>query len=418
MVGLHGDGVHRAHRRAGGASGAVLLPAQHGPGGGGGLRRLVREGRPLDGGLQIGQGVRPGLVQPLIHLVIVHGRLHRGGGVQADDPVGAPQPGQQAVDAGEGGLAALPGGHRGEEVLPELEGEGRPVEGVGHHGGGVPEQAQELPGAGVKDDLRGPLDLPPGPRQLDDGPAGAPGQGQGVGGRLGGVGDEVAQDVGPLVPGRRGQGPPVLPVEQQGGVQHHPGLPPGGLFQQHLPPLLPHRQGGEGGQEVSQLRRLVRRKLRHTQAGSIGDAATLLHKAQQEGGVELLVLEDIGVPDLVAARHVHVVLRRGGPELVKGGVPLRRQLHLLRHEGLKAGKPPLEGPVVEGGVGVGGHAPHAAPLFEELVGAGGVGQAVVDDLAAVAQALNGPHGGVGLELGPVVVGKVEGDQSGAHGAPS
>ena len=79
---------------------------------------------------------------------------------------------------------------------------------------------------------------------------------------------------------------------------------------------------------------------------------------------------------------------------------------------------PLEGPVVEGGVGVGGHAPHAAPLFEELVGAGGVGQAVVDDLAVPPQALDGPHGGVGLELGPVVVGKVEGDQSGAHGAPS
>ena len=69
-------------------------------------------------------------------------------------------------------------------------------------------------------------------------------------------------------------------------------------------------------------------------------------------------------------------------------------------------------------MGVGGHAAHAAALFEKLVGAGGVGQAVVDDLAVVPQGLDGPHGGVGLELGPVVVGKVEGNQSGAHGAHS
>ena len=68
-------------------------------------------------------------------------------------------------------------------------------------------------------------------------------------------------------------------------------------------------------------------------------------------------------------------------------------------------------------MGVGSRPPQAAPPFEYLVGAGGVGQAVIDDLAVPAQALDGPHGGVGLELGPVVVGKVEGDQSRAHGAP-
>ncbi len=41
-------------------------------------------------------------------------------------------------------------GHGGEEVLLELEGEGRPVEGVGHHGGGVPEQAQNSQGPASK----------------------------------------------------------------------------------------------------------------------------------------------------------------------------------------------------------------------------------------------------------------------------
>lgn len=69
-------------------------------------------------------------------------------------------------------------------------------------------------------------------------------------------------------------------------------------------------------------------------------------------------------------------------------------------------------------MGVGGHAAHAAALFEKLVGAGGVGQAVVDDLAVVPQGLDSPHGGKCLELCPVVVGEMKGDESGAHGAHS
>ena len=290
------------------------------------------------------------------------------------------------------------------------------MEGVGHHRPGALEQAQKLPGPRVEHQLPRPLDPPPGPRQLDDGPAGALRQGQGVGGRLAGVGDEVAQDVGPLEFGGHGQLSPVLPGEQEGGVQHHPGLTPGHLLQQHLAPALPHGEGGVGGQVFPQLLRLVRRQLGHPQAGGVGDLPSP-GEGQQEGRVELLVLKNIGIPDLVAARHVHVVLRRGGPELFNGGVALRRQGHLLRHKGLKPLKPALEGGVVQGGMGVGSRPPQAAPPFEYLVGAGGVGQAVIDDLAVPAQALDGPHGGVGLELGPVVVGEMEGDQSGAHGAP-
>ena len=418
MVGLHGNGVHRTNRRAGGAAGAVLRPAQHRTGGGLGLRLLRGQGGALDGGPQIGQGVGPGGRQLLVHRAVVYGGVHRGGGVQAQDAVGTAQPGEQAVDAGEGGLRPLPGGHGGEEVLLELEGEGRPVEGVGHHGGGVPEQAQKLPGAGVKDQLGRPVDLPPRPRELHDGPAGARRQGQSVGGRLAGVGDKVAQDIGPLPFGGRSQLSPVLAGEEEGGIQHHPGVPPGSLPQQNRPPLFPHGQGGEGSQKAAQLLGLVLRQLRHAQAGGVGDAAALPDEAQQEGGVKLLVLEDIGVPDLVAARHIHVVGGRVGPELLEGGVPLGGEGHLLGHKGLEAPEAALERPVVEGGVGIGGHAAHAAALFEKLVGAGGVGQAVVDDLAVVPQGLDGPHGGKCLELCPVVVGEMKGDESGAHGAHS
>ena len=46
MVGLHGNGVHRANRRTGGAAGAVLRPAQHRSGGGLGLRLFRGQGAP------------------------------------------------------------------------------------------------------------------------------------------------------------------------------------------------------------------------------------------------------------------------------------------------------------------------------------------------------------------------------------
>lgn len=89
-----------------------------------------------------------------------------------------------------------------------------------------PEQAQKLAGSGVKDQLGRPVDLPPRPRELHDGPTGARRQGQSVGDRLAGVGDKVAQDIGPLPFGGRSQLSPVLAGEEEGGIQHHPGVPP------------------------------------------------------------------------------------------------------------------------------------------------------------------------------------------------
>ena len=414
MVGFHLNGVYRTDGGAGGAAGAVLRLAQIGPGRLLSRAPLLRQGGALHRRFQIGQGVGPGGLQLLINLVVVHLGVDGGGGVQADDAVGASQPGKQAVDPGEGGLPPLLGGHGGEEILLELEREGRPVEGVGHHRGGVLEQAQKLPGSGVKDQLFGPVDLLAGSRQLDNGPAGPPGQGLGVGGRLPGLGDKVAQDVGALMPGRRGQLPPVLAIEQQGGVQHHLGLPLRRLTDQHLAPLFPDGEGGEGRQEPFQLRRLVLGQLGHAQTGGVGDAAALPHKVQQEGGVELLVLEDIGIPNLVAARHIYVVGRRVLPELPEIGVPPGREVHLLRHKGLKALKPALEGGIMEGGMGVRRHIPHGGAFFENLVGAGGMGQAIVNDLTFMTQALNGLHGGQGLELCAVMMGKMECDETGAH----
>ena len=226
------------------------------------------------------------------------------------------------------------------------------MEGVGHHRGGVLEQAQELPGAGVKDDLLGSVDLPAGSRQLDDGPPRLSGQRLGIRGRLSGIGDKVTQDVRPLVSGGRGQLAPVLAVQQQGGVQHHPGLPAGCLTYQHLAPLLTDRQGGKGRQKALQLRSLVLQQLGHAQAGGIGNAAALLHKVQQEGGVKLLGLENVRIPDLIAARHIDIVGRGRVLKLSEIGIPLGRQLHLLRHKGLKALEPALEGGVMEGGMGV------------------------------------------------------------------
>ena len=63
---------------------------------------------------------------------------------------------------------------------------------------------------------------------------------------------------------------------------------------------------------------------------------------------------------------------------------------------------------------VGGQRPDGIGLLEQGAGLGRMGQAEVDDLAVMPQLLNGPHGGVGLELGAVVVGKMEGDQSRMH----
>ena len=140
----------------------------------------------------------------------------------------------------------------------------------------------------------------------------------------------------------------------------------------------------------------------------------LPHKVQQEGGVELLVLEDIGVPNLVAARHIYVVGRRVLPELPEIGIPPGREVHLLRHKGLEALKPALEGGIMEGGMGVRRHIPHGGAFFEDLVGAGGMGQAIVNDLTFMTQALNGLHGGQGLELCAVMMGKMECDETGAH----
>ena len=213
---------------------------------------------------------------------------------------------------------------------------------------------------------------------------------------------------------RRGQRAPVRSGQQKGGVQHHTGLLSGSLLQQGLPPLFPNGQGGVGRQAAAQLRQLVLGQLRHPQAGGVGDAASLPHEGQQEGRVELFVLKDIRVPDLIAARHVHVVLRGVRFQLVEGGIPLGGEGHLLGHKGLEPVEAAPERGVVERGVGVGDHIPQRAGALEELIGACGVGQAVVDDLALRSQGLDGAHGGVGLELGPVMVGEMEGNKSCAH----
>lgn len=109
--------------------------------------------------------------------------VHRFGGVQTDDASGAAQPGEQAVNAGIGGLPPFAGRHGGEERLLELEGEDRPMEGVGDYGGGVLKQAQKFLGARVKDQPRGAVDLPPCARQLEDRPAGCAGTAPGRRGR-------------------------------------------------------------------------------------------------------------------------------------------------------------------------------------------------------------------------------------------
>ena len=65
-------------------------------------------------------------------------------------------------------------------------------------------------------------------------------------------------------------------------------------------------------------------------------------------------------------------------------------------------------------MGIGHRRPDRGRAPEKLIGTGGVGQAEIDDLTCVAQALDGPHGGVGLELGAVVMGEMEGDKTGFH----
>ena len=87
-------------------------------------------------------------------------------------------------------LARSLGDMEAEEGAVELEGEDRTVEGVGAHAGGMLEEAQELPGTGVKDQLLHTGELPPGAGQLHDGPAGALGQGLDIGSHLSGIGDK------------------------------------------------------------------------------------------------------------------------------------------------------------------------------------------------------------------------------------
>ena len=69
--------------------------------------------------------------------------------------------------------------------------------------------------------------------------------------------------------------------------------------------------------------------------------------------------------------------------------------------------------VVTGGSGSGKSA-----FAENLIGAGGMGQTVVNHRTFMAQSLNGLHGGQGLELRPVVMGKMKSYESGAHSLPS
>ena len=288
------------------------------------------------------------------------------------------------------------------------------MEGIGDHIGGVLEEPQKLPGSRVKYQIFCAGDFPPGPGQLDDGQTGAPGELLGVGRRLSGVGDEIAQNIPPLPLGGDGQLPPFLPGEQKGGVQDHPRLPPSRLTQEGLSPLLPDGEGGEGLQKGFQLTGLVRRQLRDPKAGGVGNPAFLPGEGQQEGGVELLVLKNIGVPNLVAARQEHVAVRGLRRQLPGGGILPGGQRHLPGYEVLKPLEPPLKRGVMEGGVSIGGQVPHGAPALEHPVGPHSMGQAVVDDLTLRPQGLHRPHGGIRLELCAVVVGKVEGDESCAH----
>ena len=285
------------------------------------------------------------------------------------------------------------------------------MEGVGADVGRVLEKAQKLSGTGVKDDLLRAGDLAPRAGQLHDGQSGLFGEGQRVSGGLAGVGDEVAEDI-ILILGGHGQLAPLLTGEEEGGVQYHPGLPAGDGAHQILTSLFPDGEGVKGGQILAELLVIGGGQSRGAQTGGVGDAAALADEVQQEGRLELLVGVDIRVPDLVAARDVHVVVGGIVPELGKGGVPLGAELHLLIDEGFKAVKAGLEGAVVEGGVGIGGGVPHRAGVLEKLVGGGGVGEPEVDDVAVVAQTLDGAHGGVGLELRAVVVGEMEGDKTG------
>ena len=128
----------------------------------------------------------------------------------------------------------------------ELDGEHRPVEGVGAHIGGVPEQAQELRRPRAEDAAGLGMDLLPRAAQLHHRQARLLRQAADIGCQRPGAADAVAEDVALTGAAVSGHGRPVRLGQQQGGIQHHwyvlaDDVPDDGLA---LP--LPDREMGEG----------------------------------------------------------------------------------------------------------------------------------------------------------------------------
>ena len=88
------------------------------------------------------------------------------------------------------------------------------MEGIGTDAGGVLEQAQELPGAGVKHHMLRSRQSAAHTRQLHDGPTGAGVELLCPRPHFAGIGDEVAKDIGLLPHRRRRQFTPLLPGQQ------------------------------------------------------------------------------------------------------------------------------------------------------------------------------------------------------------
>ena len=332
-VPAHGDGVPGADGGAGAAAGAAAALRQLGDGGLLPFFRLV--GLVFQGAAEVRQGIPAGMLQFFLDGIPVDGVLSPGAVALADDAALQAQAAQEGVGPGE--LRGLPlrGGGGGEEGLAELDGEDRAVEGVGADEAGPPEEAQKLGGSGVQHQ--------PGPRhhraadaaELDHGKAGLPRQGLDVGDQGVRAADAVAEDVAPGEAGVLGDGAPILPPEEEGGVQDHGDGLARELPEDGLALGLPHGDVGEGGEVAPELVLHAVRDPGDAEGGGVGDLPPRREGAEEDG-IEAVIREDGGVPDLIAAGEVDIVGEVRRLQLLKAPVAVRRQAELPGLEGVKA----------------------------------------------------------------------------------
>ena len=200
---------------------------------------------------------------------------------------------------------------------------------------------------------------------------------------------------------------PLLPIQQQRGIQHHRHSLAGDFLHDGLSlPLA----GGDVREVLQITPQFLLHLLRHmgdSERGGVGNLSPG-REGPEEHRVKVAVREDLGVPDLVAAGENEIIGQFGVLQFLKTLKPVAGDTQILFCKGLKALVAVFQRSIMQGRVNIRRGAAEAGGLAEKGVVLIDV---VVNDLARSAAALYGALCGISLQQRTVMMDMIKGDKS-------